>query len=87
VKNATERTTVLSCINNDGSNRLVPIMVWKSSKLCLKNIKILSEKYYTNKIVWMTTRIFTVFKGTTRYRHGLQSSNILLFVGNCDSHS
>jgi hypothetical protein len=86
-ESAKERTTVLLCVNSDGSDTQVPIMVGKSMKPhCFKNIKKLPVKYYANKKVWMTTTIFTEFLRALDASMGVQGRNILLFVDNCAAH-
>jgi hypothetical protein len=82
-----KRITVLLCVNSDGSDKQVRIMVGKSMKpCCFKNIKKLPVKYYANKKAWMTTTIFTEFLRALDASMGVQSRNILLFVDNCAAH-
>jgi hypothetical protein len=51
-KIAKERITVLLCVNSDGSDKQVPIVVGKSMKPCCLKKK-LPVKFYANKKVWM----------------------------------
>jgi len=75
--------TVWATVGTDGRQS----MVRKSSKLCLKNIKMLPMKYNTNKKVWMTTSIVTEFSKALNAPMGVQGRNILLFMHNCASHT
>jgi hypothetical protein len=64
-ESAKKRITVLLCVNSDGSNKQVPIVVGKSmNPRCFKNIRKLPVKYYANKKAWITMTNFTVSKGT-----------------------
>ena len=50
------RLTVLLCVNSDGSDKQVPIVIGKSPKpRCFKNVKKLPTKYDVNSKAWMTT--------------------------------
>jgi hypothetical protein len=54
------KVTVLLCVNSDGSDKQVPIVIRKSPKpRCFKNIKKLPSKYHANNKAWMTTDIFS----------------------------
>jgi hypothetical protein len=56
-----DRLTVLLCVNSDGSNKQVPIVIWKSSKpRCSKDVKNLPIKYHVNSKAWMTTDFWFV---------------------------
>jgi hypothetical protein len=53
------KTDSLCCVNSDGSDKQVPIVIEKSSKpRCFKDIKKLPIKYHANSKAWMTTEIF-----------------------------
>jgi hypothetical protein len=57
-KNCKDRLTVLLCVNSDGSDKQVPIVIGKSPKpRCFKNVKNLPATYHTNNKVWMTKGI------------------------------
>jgi hypothetical protein len=57
-KHSKDRVTVLLCVNSDGSDKQVPIVIGKSPKpRCFKNVKKLPTKYHTNGKAWMTTEI------------------------------
>jgi hypothetical protein len=61
-KHSKDRLTVLLCVNSDGSDKHVPIVIGKSPKpRCFKNVKKLPTKYYVNGKAWMTTLIFCSF--------------------------
>jgi hypothetical protein len=77
----------LLCVNSDGSDKQVPIVIGKSPKpRCLKNIKKLPSKDHANNKVWMTTDIFSSFLGSLDAHMCAQNRNILLFVDNCAAH-
>jgi hypothetical protein len=55
-KHSKDRLTVLLCVNSDGSDKQVPIVIGKSPKpRCFKNVKKLPTKYHPNGKAWMTT--------------------------------
>jgi hypothetical protein len=81
------KVSVLLCVNSDGSDKQVPIVIRKSLKLlCFKNIKKLPSKYHMNNKAWMTTDIFSSFLRSLDASMGVQKRNILLFVDNCAAH-
>jgi hypothetical protein len=56
-----ERITTV-CVNSDGNDKWMPIVVGKSLKLhCFKNTKKLPVERYTNKKAWINTAIFIGF--------------------------
>jgi hypothetical protein len=56
------KVTVLLCVNSDGSDKQVPIVIGKSPKLrCFKNRKKLPPKYYVNNKASINTDIFLHF--------------------------
>jgi hypothetical protein len=59
----TDSLTVLLCVNSDGSDKQVPIVIRKSSKpKCFMDVKKLPIKYYhANSKAWMTTEFFCLF--------------------------
>jgi hypothetical protein len=58
-KHSKDRLTVLLCVNSDGSDKQVLIVIGKSTKSrCFKNVKKLPIKYHANSKAWMTTVIF-----------------------------
>jgi hypothetical protein len=61
-KHSKDRLTVLLCVNNDGSDKQVPIVIGKSSKpRCFKDVKKLPIKYQAKSKAWMMTEIFCSF--------------------------
>jgi hypothetical protein len=47
------------CVNSDGSDKQVPIVIGKSSKPnCFKDVKKLPIKYHANSKAWMMTEMF-----------------------------
>lgn len=40
---------MLMCVNSDGSDKQVPVVVGKSKLHCFKDTKTLPVKYYANK--------------------------------------
>jgi hypothetical protein len=86
-KNCKDRLNVLLCVNSDGSDKQVPIVIGKSPKLrCFKNVKKLPATYHVNNKAWMTTDIFSSFLHSLDASMGVQNRNILLFVDNCAAH-
>jgi hypothetical protein len=81
------KVTVLLCVNSDGTDKQVPIVIGKSPKpRCFKNTKKLPSKYHANNKVRMTTDIFSSFLRSLDASMGAQNRNILLFVDNCAAH-
>jgi hypothetical protein len=61
-KHSKDRLTVLLCVNSDGSDNQVPIVIGKSSTpRCFNDGKKLPIKYHANSKAWMTTEIFCSF--------------------------
>jgi hypothetical protein len=61
-KHSKDRLTVLLCVNNDGSDKQVPIVIGKSLKpRCFKDGKKLPIKYHANSKAWMMTEICCSF--------------------------
>jgi hypothetical protein len=60
-KHSKYRLTVLLCVNSDGSDKQVPIVIGKSSKPRCFDVKKLPIKYHANSKAWMTTEIFCSF--------------------------
>jgi hypothetical protein len=86
-KNSKDKLTVLLCVNSDGSDKQVPIVIGKSPKpRSFKNVKKVPTKYHTNNKAWMTTDIFSSFLRSLDTSMGAQNRNILLFVDNCAAH-
>jgi len=55
-KHSKDRLNVLLCVNSDGSDKQVPIVIGKSPKpRCFKNVKKLPTKYHVNGKAWLTT--------------------------------
>jgi hypothetical protein len=86
-KHSKDRLTVLLCVNSDGSDKHLPIVIGKSPKpRCFKNVKKLPTKYHANGKAWMTTEIFCSFLHTLDAQMGAQNRQIILFVDNCAAH-
>jgi hypothetical protein len=67
---------VLLCVNSDGSDKRVPIMIGKSSKpKCFKDVKKLPIKYHANNKAWMTTEIFCSFLHSLDMQMGAQKKD------------
>jgi hypothetical protein len=81
------KVTVLLCVNSDGSDKQVPIVIGKSLKpRCFENIKKLPTKHHANNKAWMTIGISSSFLRSFDASVGAQNRNILLFVDNCAAH-
>jgi hypothetical protein len=79
-----DKLTVLLCVNSDGTDKQVPIVIGKSPKpRCFKNVKKLPAKYHANIKGCMTIDIFSSFLRSLDASIGEQNRNILLFVDNC----
>jgi hypothetical protein len=78
-KNCKDRLTVLLCVNSDGSDKQVPILIGKSPKTTM------FQECKKNNL-WMTTDIFSSFLRSLDASMGAQNRNILLFVDNCATH-
>src|SRR5215510_14337326 len=86
-KHFKDRLTVLLCVNSDGSDKQVPIVIGKSPKpRCFKNVKKLPIKYHANSKAWMMTEIFCSFLHSLDAQMGVQNRQIILFVDNCAAH-
>jgi hypothetical protein len=80
-KYSKDRLTVLLCVNSDGGDKQVPIMIGKFSKpRCVKDVKKLPIKCDANSKAWMTTEIFCSFLHSLDTRMGAQNRKIILFV-------
>ena len=78
---------MLLCVNSDGSDKKVPIVIGKSPKSrCFKNVNILPTKYHANGKTWMTTEIFCSFFHSLDAQMAVQNRQIILFVDNCAAH-
>jgi hypothetical protein len=87
-KHSKDRPTVLLCVNSDGSDKQVPIVIGKSPKpRCFKNVKKFPTKYHANGKAWMTTEIFCSSPHSLDAQMGAQNRQIILFVDNCAVHS
>ncbi|KFM68266.1 Major centromere autoantigen B, partial [Stegodyphus mimosarum] len=83
-----QRITVLLCANSDGSHKLEPLVIGKSSNpKCLKGIQTFPVKYKSNSKALMTVTVFQEFLTTLNTAMKAQGRKILLFVHNCESHS
>jgi hypothetical protein len=61
-ENIPKTDSVLLCVNSDGSDKQVLIVIGKSSKpRCFKDGKKLPIKYHANSKAWMMTEIFCSF--------------------------
>jgi len=86
-KHSIDRLTVLLCVNSDGSDKQVLIVIRKSPKpRCFKNVKKLPTKFHANGKAWMTTEIFCLFLHSSAAQMGVQNRQIILFVDNCAAH-
>jgi len=62
VKNVRGNNSLTVCVNSDGNNKWMLIVVGKSLKLyCFKNTKKLPVKHYTDEKAWINTAIFVGF--------------------------
>jgi hypothetical protein len=58
-KHSKDRLTVQLCVNSDGSDKQVTIVIGKSPKpRCFMNVKKLPTKYHANGKAWKTTQRF-----------------------------
>jgi hypothetical protein len=81
-KHSKDRLTVLLCVNSDGSDKQVPIVIGKSSKpRCFKDVKKFPIKYHANSKAWMTTEIFCLFLHSLDTRMGAQNRQIMVLQG------
>jgi hypothetical protein len=65
------KVTVLLCVNSDGSDKQVLIVIRKSPKpRCFKNTKKLPSKYHANNKACMTTDIFFFIYAFIRRKYG-----------------
>lgn len=86
-KHSKERLTVLLCVNSDGSDKQIPIVIGKSLKpRCFKNVKKIPCKYYANGNAWMTTQIFISFLHSLDRQMRSQNRQIILLIDNCAAH-
>jgi hypothetical protein len=70
-KHSKDRLTVLLCVNSDGSDKQVQIVIGESSKpRCFKDGKKLPIKYHANSKAWMTTEIFLFVPPFFRHANG-----------------
>lgn len=82
-----ERVSVLLCTNWNGSDKLVPVIVGKSSKpRCFKNVKTLPITYHSNPKSWFTKDIFSLFLKNLDTEITAEKRNILLFLTDCEAH-
>jgi hypothetical protein len=77
-KNSKDRLTVLLCVNSDGSDKQVPIVIGKSPKpRCFKNVKNMPTKCRANGKAWMTTEIICSFLHSLDAQMGAQNRQII----------
>ncbi|GBM39867.1 Tigger transposable element-derived protein 4 [Araneus ventricosus] len=86
-KKSKVRLTVLLCANEDGSEKLPPLIIGKSKRpRCFKNVKTLPTKYISNKRSWMTRSFFiNCLKGLDD-KIRKQKRRIILFIDQCPAH-
>ena len=87
-KHSKERLKVLLAVNMDGSEKLKPLVIGKSTKpQCFKGVKSFPTDYRANKKAWMTTELFNNWLLTVNGDMKRQKRKILLFLDNCTVHN
>lgn len=82
-----DRLTVLLCTNEDGSEKLPPLVIGKFEKpRCFENLKGLPCQYKSNRKAWMTAAIFLEFLQLLDSRMGAGNRKILLLLDNAPCH-
>ncbi|KAK3920484.1 Tigger transposable element-derived protein 6, partial [Frankliniella fusca] len=86
-KTSKARITVLLAANGDGSDKLTPFTIGKSSKpRCFKNIRSLPCTYKSQPKAWMTGDLFIEWLKQVDGKMRAQRRQILLFIDNCPAH-
>jgi hypothetical protein len=86
-KNSKERITVLLACNADGTDKLPPLVIWKSENPhCFKNVRQLPTKYVANRKAWVTQAIFTDYLRALDAKMSSHNRKILLFLDQCAAH-
>lgn len=86
-KQSKVRVTVLLAANQNGSEKLPPVMIGRSEKpRCFAKVKSFPILYKSNRKSWMTSAIFGEWLKKVDKSMGLKNRKILLFIDNCSSH-
>ncbi|GFW85409.1 tigger transposable element-derived protein 6 [Trichonephila clavipes] len=87
-KHSKERLTILLAVNVDGSEKITPLVIGKSTKpRCFKSINLFPTKYRSNKKAWMTTELFNEWLVSLNSDMKREKRHILLFLDNCTVHN
>lgn len=86
-KQSKRRLTVLLCVNSDGSDKRVPLVIGKSARpRCFKGAHRMPVTYVANAKAWMTRHIFSDWLKEFDADMKKQGRRICLFVDNCTAH-
>ncbi|GFT75932.1 tigger transposable element-derived protein 6 [Trichonephila clavipes] len=87
-KQSKERLTILLPENMNGSEKITPLVIAKSTKpRCFKGINSFPTKYRSNKKAWMTTELFNEWLVSLNSDMKREKRHILLFLDNCTVHN
>lgn len=86
-KQSKRRLTVLLCVNSDGSDKRVPLVIGKSARpRCFKGAHRMPVTYTANAKAWMTRGIFSDWLKEFDADMKRQGRRVCLFVDNCTAH-
>ena len=86
-KKSKERITILFCINADGSDKCVPLVISKAKKpRCFNGVKTLPVHYEANSNAWMTQDLFRNWLLQLNNRMLKLNKKIVLFLDNFSGH-
>lgn len=86
-KQSKVRVTILLAANQNGTEKLLPLMIGRSAKpRCFSKVKSFPLVYKSNRKSWMTSEIFSEWLKKVDKSMALKKRKILLFIDNCGSH-
>lgn len=86
-KHSKVRVSVLLCTNMDGSEKIPPLVIGKStSPRCFKGKRRLQLQYLANRKAWMTRDVFAGWLRDWDEKLKRQNRKICLFLDNCSAH-
>ena len=86
-KRSKERITVLLGCNQDGSEKLKPVVIGKfKNPHCFKNVKSLPVDYEANNRAWMNSELFIKWVKKLDRKFKREKRKILMFIDNCPAH-
>lgn len=85
-KQCKQRLTVLLCVNMDGSDKRIPLVIGRSGRPRCFSGRNLPVKYVSNTKAWMTRALFTDWLKELDSDMQKKNKKICLLVDNCSAH-